>query len=136
MGTLHSTGLLGSGLLKTDTLDGSLLVFILTGDHAMPFVDFTGIDEYLSFIVLTTDSGGIATAADAVPGYTIIDVRTGTTLVTGGVTVLLSGKTGAYALNEQITTAKGFASGYTYTVLATWLVSGSAYQQQYTFKVD
>lgn len=136
MGTLHSTGLLGSGLLSTDTLDGSILTYLLTGDHAMPFVDFTAINDYLSFLVLTTDAGGIAADADAVPGYTILDPKTGTVLVTGGTTTKISSTTGVYAVNEQITTAKGFAAGYTYSLLATWTVSGSAYQQQYTFKVD
>ena len=136
MGSLTATGLLGTRLLKSDTLTGALLPYVRLGENIMPFVDFVGIDEYLNFLVLTTDSGGIATDADAVPGYSIVNARTGTTLVSGGTTSALAATTGVYVVSEQITTAKGFATGLTYTLLATWEVSSSAYQQQYTFKVD
>ena len=99
------------------------------------FVGQIDLESTLTFLILTTNTSSVPTASDATPTYEVYSSSFAAPILTGGTTVAVSGKTGAYYPNLSVTAASGFAAGQIYHLVASWSISAAARQQVYEFLV-
>jgi len=85
--------------------------------------------------LLTSADGVTPASATGSPAYTVYEEGTGTSVVNGSMTGEVDSKTGLYRASLTVSAGNGYASGKTYFVHMSYVVSTVTYVQTGSFVV-